>query len=144
VKQLHPNAPLAHDFDSKSKKLIPIVYNHGNAVTNELHYGVPMILASHGYFVVSPNAIDGSSIYSQDMDGKDIWFDPSEGENMVLKNSEGKKEANPKFWDSAFKTTEKRVRSTHLLCDDISQNDFCKNTIGSDISLDLDRMISSG
>lgn len=56
VAQLHPNAPLANDFDSKTKKLIPIVFNHGNVVTNEQHFGVPMILASHGYFVVSPNA----------------------------------------------------------------------------------------
>jgi hypothetical protein len=89
------------------------VYNHGNGVTNELHFGVPMILASHGYFVVSPNAIDGSSIYSQDVDGKDIWFDPVQGAAIVIKDSAGKKEANPIFWNNFHKTTEQRVKNTH-------------------------------
>ena len=55
VKQLCPLAPLANDFATGAKKLIPMVFNHGNGVTNEAHYGVPMIMASHGYFVVSPN-----------------------------------------------------------------------------------------
>jgi len=54
-------APLAKDFATGVKKLIPIIYNHGNNVTNELHFGVPMIMASHGYFVVSPNHTDGTS-----------------------------------------------------------------------------------
>ena len=120
MKQLHPNAPLANDFDSKSKKLIPIVFNHGNIVTNEHHFGSPMILASHGYFVVSPNATDGSSLYAQDLDGHDIWFDPTNGEKMTIKDNEGKKLANPKFWDNFLNTTDKRVENTHQLCQDIS------------------------
>jgi len=74
-----------------------MIFNHGNNDTSELHFGVPMIMASHGYFVVSPNHVDGSSIYSQDADGNDVWFYPADGEDMVHKEN-GKAVGNPKFW----------------------------------------------
>lgn len=63
---------------------------------------------------------------------------------MTIKDDKGKKLANPKFWDKAYERTGIRVRDTHQLCKDISENDFCSKTLGSDISLDLDRMVSAG
>ena len=86
MKQLCPLAPLANDFATGVKKLIPMVFNHGNSVTNEVHYGVPMIMASHGYFVVSPNHFDGTSLYAINENGDEVWFDPAEGEEMLIKN----------------------------------------------------------
>lgn len=64
---------------------------------------------------------------------------------MTIKDDKGKKLANLKYWDPIVKeTTDARVRNTHQLCKDISENDFCSKTLGSDISLDLDRMVSAG
>lgn len=53
VSQLCPNAPVASEFRNGEKKLVPSIYCHGNNVTAEEHYGVPMILASHGFLVCS-------------------------------------------------------------------------------------------
>jgi len=63
-----------------------MIYNHGNSVTNELHFGVPMIMASHGYFVVSPNHADGSALYAIDMNGDDVWYNPAENNEFTQKN----------------------------------------------------------
>ena len=90
-----------------------MVFNHGNSAVNEDHFGVPMIMASHGYFVVSPNHIDGSSLYAINENGIEVWYDPAEGEDMVHKNDKGKTEANMKFWDNADRTLTKRVNSIH-------------------------------
>jgi len=48
---LCPDAPLDPMFISGGKKLIPGVFCHGDLATNEDHYGMPMLMASHGYIV---------------------------------------------------------------------------------------------
>jgi len=120
-----------------------MIYNHGNGVTNELHFGVPMIMASHGYFVVSPNHPDGSANYALDVNGEEVWYNPAEGNEMTKKEN-GKTVANMGFWDATTRTLDKRIKAVHTLAQDISSADFCKNNLGSDISLDTERMISSG
>lgn len=54
-----------------------MVFAHGNVVTAENHYGVPMIMASHGYCVLVPNFPDGTAKYALDTKGNEIW--PREG-----------------------------------------------------------------
>ena len=54
-----------------------MVFAHGNNVTAEDHYGVPMIMASHGYCVLVPNFHDGTAKHAFDKEGNDIW--PREG-----------------------------------------------------------------
>jgi hypothetical protein len=122
-----------------------MVFNHGNSVTNEDHFGVPMIMASHGYFVVTPNHFDGTSIHAINDKGEEVWFCPAGGEEITQKNQQGKMESNDKFWDIAGKATlDCRVNALNKLAQELSAPDFCKNHIGADIALDTDRLISSG
>ena len=74
VSNLCPHAPLDQDFQNGAKKLIPMVFCHGNKVTAEEHYGVPMIMASHGYAVFSINFMDGTAPYATGKNGEDIFF----------------------------------------------------------------------
>jgi len=40
----------------------------------EDHYGIPMIMASHGYIVFSITFMDGSAPHTIDKSGADVWF----------------------------------------------------------------------
>ena len=51
-----------------------MVFCHGNKVTAEEHYGVPMIMASHGYAVFSLTFMDGTAPYATGKSGEDIFF----------------------------------------------------------------------
>lgn len=51
-----------------------MVFCHGNKVTAEEHFGVPMIMASHGYAVFSITFMDGTAPYATGKNGEDIFF----------------------------------------------------------------------
>ena len=59
-----------------------MVFCHGNKVTAEEHYGVPMIIASHGYAVFSLTFMDGTAPYATGKDGEDIFFKEEELQPM--------------------------------------------------------------
>lgn len=68
-------AELDKDFSSGEKKLIPMVFVHGNNANAEEHYHVPMILAAHGYLAISMSMMDGTGPYCTNKKGEDVWFD---------------------------------------------------------------------
>lgn len=74
VTGLVPDGPLDPIFATGEKKLVPIVYCHGNMACGEEAYGACMILAAHGYLVISLDFMDGSATVSNDKDGNKISF----------------------------------------------------------------------
>jgi len=58
INGLVPEGPLDPIFATGEKKLIPIVYCHGNQACGEEAYGACMILAAHGYLVISLDFMD--------------------------------------------------------------------------------------
>jgi len=74
VNGLVPEGPLDPIFATGEKKLIPIVYCHGNQSNGEEAYGVSMILASHGYLVISLDFMDGTALNATDKNGKEVLF----------------------------------------------------------------------
>jgi len=65
---------LSADFAPGAKPLVPGVFVHGVAFSAEEYYTFPMMLASHGYFMVSPTMMDGSAPWTPGKDGNDIWM----------------------------------------------------------------------
>ena len=94
VSQLCPDAPLATHFATGVRNLIPMIFCHGNKVNAEEHYGVPMIMASHGYCVFSPTFMDKTACHATDKDGNDIPW-----EDNPLPHSTTSGEINQEFWD---------------------------------------------
>ena len=78
------DAPLAPEFGEGQKKLIPSVFCHGNMTSAEGHYGIPMIMASHGYIVFSITFMDGSAPYCKDKEGQDIFYKDFQGSDKPL------------------------------------------------------------
>lgn len=76
VSHLCPHAPLANDFASGQIKLVPSIFCHGNSVGSEEHFCVPMMIASHGFMVVSLDFMDGTAPHCTDKNGKDIFIAP--------------------------------------------------------------------
>lgn len=71
---LVPEGPLDPVFATGEKKLIPIVYCHGNQANGEEAYGACMILAAHGYLVIAIDFMDGTAICATDKDGTEVPF----------------------------------------------------------------------
>ena len=86
INGLVPDGPLDPLFANGEKKLIPIVYCHGNQACGEEAYGASMILASHGYLVISLDFMDKSATVASDKDGNDIKFEWPKGR---MKNKDG-------------------------------------------------------
>ena len=82
-----------------------MVYAHGNNQSAEGHFGVPMIMASHGYCVLVPTFSDGSPKWHQDNKGNDIW--PNEGDPNFPKKLINKV-ANPVHWEKQKEAFDKR------------------------------------
>jgi len=66
VNGLVPVGALDPVFATGEKKLIPIVYCHGNLACGEEAYGAGMMLASHGYLVISLDFMDGTALIATD------------------------------------------------------------------------------
>lgn len=88
VGNLCPNAPLAQDFVSGGKPLVPGIFIHGVGFSAEEYYATPMILASHGYFMVSPTMMDGSAPHTLDKNNNDVWYRDLHV-NGSMKNADG-------------------------------------------------------
>jgi len=112
VNGLVPEGPLDPIFATGEKKLIPIVYCHGMNACGEEAYGACMILASHGYLVITLDFMDGSALYATDKDGKDIPFSWPIG---VGKKTSPDGSTNWGFMNKILEMNDQRVVEVHAL-----------------------------
>ena len=61
------------------KKLVPMIFCHGNKTCGEEHYGICMILASHGFLVIVPNFMDETAQTATDKGFNDILYKSPDG-----------------------------------------------------------------
>ena len=126
VSQLCPDAPLATHFATGVKNLIPMIFCHGNKVNAEEHFGVPMIMASHGYCVFSPTFMDKTACHATDKDGNDIPW-----EDCPIPPTTASGEMNQEFWDyfkdNCFK---KRVAEINKMGEELHQEGFSHKVLG--------------
>ena len=78
-----------------------MVFAHGNMVVAEDHMGVPMIMASHGYLVLSPTFADGTAKFAKDVKGNDVW--PREANSSCPPKMLPNKKPNMAYWDDCKK-----------------------------------------
>ena len=72
-----PDAPLAKDFSTGAKKLIPIIFSHGLTGSRCFYSVIARELASHGYIVFLMDHHDGSCCYTEKLNGEPVFFDAS-------------------------------------------------------------------
>lgn len=139
VTGLVPDGPLDPIFATGEKKLVPIVYCHGNMACGEEAYGACMILAAHGYLVISLDFMDGTATVSNDKDGNKIPF-TNRAEGMV--NPDGS--PSDDFNEGLRTKFDQRKIEVHALGDQIMSDGFAKEVLNFNCSLDTDKMTVAG
>lgn len=129
-----PDGPLADDFATGKKKLIPILFSHGLTSSRCLHSTYARELASHGYIVLMMDHADGTCCYTEVKQGttfKPIPFDYS----VPYLNYEDMKQK-----------LEIRVPETTKLIDYVSTDKFLQEELHMDnrAKLLLDSLVLAG
>ena len=71
-----PDGPLANDFATGKKKLVPIVFSHGLTANRSLYSTNARELSAHGFLVILLDHQDGTCSYTENKDGsKKVYFD---------------------------------------------------------------------
>lgn len=69
--------PLAKDFATKHKEIIPIIFSHGLGSSKDMHSALLRDYASHGYLVFAINHGENSCSYTFDKNGRPFYYDNS-------------------------------------------------------------------
>ena len=86
-----------------------------------------MILAAHGYLVISLDYMDGTALQSTDKNGDDIHFRWPEANGGKATNPDGS--PNEEFNDVLKKNQDDRVVETHALGNQIKRENFAKDVL---------------
>ncbi|CDW72852.1 platelet-activating factor acetylhydrolase [Stylonychia lemnae] len=83
------NAPIAYDFKSLKKELVPIIFSHGLGQCSKFYSLQFQEYASHGFLVIAINHFDNTCTYTIDKIGKHYYFDCSKmREHWGLRNTQ--------------------------------------------------------
>lgn len=128
---VEPDGALAADFNTGSKKLIPIVFSHGLTGSRTMYSVLGRELASCGYAVFLIDHHDGSTCFTMKHGKEPVWFN----KNMPYFSG-----------DDMHNRVKTREQEMKMLIDCISLPSFATQFLKfkSDSILDLPKLVMAG